>query len=60
VVPADWHEAVCLQVEPSGMEKMKSNSVSKETDTCMLVIENASSFPQEKLGPLLDDLPTLP
>ncbi len=42
------------------MEKMKSNSVSKETDTCMWLIEKASSFPQEKLGPLLDDLPTLP
>jgi hypothetical protein len=60
VVPPDWHDAVCLQVEPSDMEKMKSRSVSKETDTCMVVMENDVSEPHEKLGPPPEDWPTVP
>lgn len=42
------------------MEKMKSRSVSKETDTCISLMEKASFSPQEKLGPLLEAVVTLP
>jgi hypothetical protein len=49
-VPLAEQDAVCLQVEPSGISKIKSKSVSKETETCIVVIENAWSEPQAILG----------
>jgi hypothetical protein len=60
VVPSELQEAVCLQVEPSGMEKIKSSSVSNETETCMCEMENWSFCAQEKLGPPPLDVLTLP
>jgi hypothetical protein len=39
-----------LQVDPSGISKTKSKSVSKETETCILVIENAWPEPQAIFG----------
>lgn len=59
-MPLALHDAVCLQVDPSGMEKIKSRSVSNETETCISLMENLSPSAQEKLGPLLEDLVTLP
>ena len=52
VVPEAEQEAVCLQVEPSAIEKTKSMSVSKETEICISVIENSSLGPHEILGAL--------
>ena len=60
VVPPALHAAVCLQLDPSGIEKMKSSSVSNETETCMCEMENLSFGEHEKLGPPLEPLPTVP
>lgn len=51
---------MCVQVEPSGMPKIKSKSVSNETETCIVVIENSSLWPQEIWGELLESLVTFP
>jgi hypothetical protein len=50
VEPEAEQEAVCLQVEPSAIEKTKSRSVSKETEICICVMENSELAPQEMLG----------
>jgi hypothetical protein len=50
VVPLAEQEAVCLHVDPSGIPKTKSKSVSKETETCISVIEKAWLEPQAILG----------
>jgi len=60
VLPLAEHAAVCLQVEPSAMEKMKSKSVSYETETCISVMENCSLDPHEIFGALLDFFETWP
>jgi hypothetical protein len=57
--PPAEQNAVCLQVEPSGMLKRKSRSVSKETDTCISVMEKSLS-PPEILGAFPPFLETEP
>lgn len=60
VVPLAEHDAVCLHVDPSGIWKIKSKSVSKETETCILVIEKGWAEPQEILGADETSLLTFP
>ena len=60
VVPEAEQEAVCLHVEPSGMEKTKSKSVSKETETCIVVIEKSWFDPQAIFGALPASLVAVP
>ena len=60
VVPEAEQEAVCWQVEPSGMLKTKSRSVSKETEICIVVIEKSWPDPQAIFGALPESLLTEP
>jgi hypothetical protein len=60
VVPEAEQDAVCLQVEPSGMSKTKSRSVSKETETCIVVMEKSWPDPQAIFGALPASLLTDP